>query len=62
MINTLFSKTTPFLIKFQKNGVRDRIIIKAKTEEDARYKFNRKFGFVEEFSIEILNKEENNQK
>lgn len=40
-----------FLVKYRKNGANGQIIIKAKTKNDAMDKFNRKFGFVEDFSI-----------
>ena len=42
-------------IKFyNKNGIKGRVTIKAKTKQDATEKFNKKFGFVNEFSIEKI--------
>lgn len=46
-----FSKGQAFLIKYKKNGIDNRIIIKAKTKNDALEKFNRKVGYVESYDI-----------
>lgn len=48
----LFAKGESFLITYNKNGIKGRVTIKAKTKQDATEKFNKKFGFVNEFSIE----------
>lgn len=48
----LFTKGELFLITYNKNGIKGRVTIKAKTKQDATEKFNKKFGFVNEFSIE----------
>lgn len=48
----LFAKGESFLITYNKNGIKGQVIIKAKTKQDATEKFNKKFGFVNEFSIE----------
>lgn len=49
-----FGKSESFLIKYDKNGIKNQIVIKAKTKQDAIEKFNRKFGFVNEFNIEKI--------
>lgn len=50
----LFTKDESFLIIYNKNGIKERVTIKAKTKQDATEKFNKKFGFVNEFSIEKI--------
>ena len=55
-----FGKSESFLIKYDKNGMKNQIVIKAKTKQDATEKFNKKFGFVSEFSIEKLESKEGN--
>lgn len=46
-----FDKKDSYVFVYEKNGVKSQIIIKAKDENEAKDKFNKKIGFAQNIKI-----------
>ena len=46
-----FNKKNSYIFTYEKNGIRSQIIIKAKDENEAKDKFNKKVGFTQNIKI-----------